>query len=212
MVDWLSNLQFWKKHYHLVAKFPSYSHFFIFFCYNIVLAPFKLALKVSKLTISFVSSLELVRQVQTFLPKVKSPQEQQQSIKIQKRPFAKQECKHTVPCRNDFEALFPKKCQICKPIANWYIKGVQYTGSPFQYQNGYWDLLLWYCICPTQPLFTNTETAMLSSVQMISSLVSLRMRRLSQAANIWECCWKDQSRLVTSPISLFLCSLLYNEI
>ena len=132
--------------------------------------------------------------------------------KYKKRPFSKQECKHTAPCRNDFEALFPKKCQICKPIANWYIKGVQYTGSPFQYQNGYWDLLLWYCICPTQPIFTNTETAMLSSVQMISSLVSLRTRRLSQAANIWECCWKDQSRLVTSPISLFLCSLLCNEI
>ena len=47
--------------------------------------------------------------------------------KYKKRPFSKQECKHTAPCRNDFEALFPKKCQICKPIANWYIKGVQYT-------------------------------------------------------------------------------------
>ena len=25
--------------------------------------------------------------------------------------------------------------------------------------------------------------------------------------NIWECCWKDQSHLVTPPISLFLCPL-----
>ena len=38
----------------------------------------------------------------------------------------------------------------------------KWTGSPFQYQNGYWDLLFWYCICPTQPIFTNTETAILS--------------------------------------------------
>ena len=37
------------------------------------------------------------------------------------------------------------------------------TGSPFQCQNGYWDLLFWYIICPTQPIFTNTETAMLST-------------------------------------------------
>ena len=29
--------------------------------------------------------------------------------KYKKRPFAKQERKHTVPCRNDFEALFTKK-------------------------------------------------------------------------------------------------------
>ena len=40
--------------------------------------------------------------------------------------------------------------------------GFEWTGSPFQYQNGYWDLLFWYCICQTQPIFTNTETAMLS--------------------------------------------------
>ena len=36
---------------------------------------------------------------------------------------------------------------------------------PFQYQNGYWDLLFWYwySIFPTKPIFTNTETAMLSN-------------------------------------------------
>ena len=117
MVDWLSNLQFWKKHCHLVAKFPSNSHFFLFFfCYNIVLAPFKLALKVSKLTISFVSSLELVRQVQAFLPKGKSPQEEQKSIKIQKKTICKKNA--NIPCLAAmiliFEALFPKKFQICK--------------------------------------------------------------------------------------------------
>ena len=66
-----------------------FSFFLFFFCYNIVLAPFKLALKVSKLTISFVSSLELVRQVQAFLPKGKSPQEQQQSLKIQNKTICK---------------------------------------------------------------------------------------------------------------------------
>ena len=101
-----------KKHYHLVAKFPSYSHFFyFFFCYNIVLAPFKLALKVSKLTISFVSSLELVRQVQAFLPKGKSPQEEQKSIKIQKKDHLQKKRKHTVPCCNDFDfwSTFPQK-------------------------------------------------------------------------------------------------------
>ena len=86
MVDWLLKLQFRKRHCHLVAKFPSYSHFF---CYNIVLAPFKLALKVSKLTISFVSSLELVRQVQPFYNKGKSPEEQQQSLKIQNKTICK---------------------------------------------------------------------------------------------------------------------------
>ena len=71
---------------------PSFLHILIlsiFFCYNIVLAPFKLALKVSKLTISFVSSLELVRQVQPFYKKGKSPQEQQQSLKIQNKTICK---------------------------------------------------------------------------------------------------------------------------
>ena len=38
------------------------------------------------------------------------------------------------------------------------------TGSQFQYQNGYWDLLFGYSICPTQPIFTNTESAMLSKI------------------------------------------------
>ena len=37
-----------------------------------------------------------------------------------------------------------------------------YVRCMFQYQNGCWDLLFWYCICPTQPIFTNTETAILS--------------------------------------------------
>ena len=108
-VDWLSNLQFWKKHCHLVAKFPSYSHFFYFFCYNIVLAPFKLALKVSKLTISFVSSLKLVRQVQNFLPKGKSPQEQQQSIKIQKKTICKTRMQTYRAVPQWFWSTFPQK-------------------------------------------------------------------------------------------------------
>ena len=33
---------------------------------------------------------------------------------------------------------------------------------PVQYQKSYLDLGFWYCICPTQPIITNTETAMLS--------------------------------------------------
>ena len=90
---------------------PSFLQILIFFCYNIVLAPFKLALKVSKLTISFVSSLELVRQVQAFLPKGKSPQEEQKSIKIQKKTICKKNA--NIPCLAAmiliFEALFPKK-------------------------------------------------------------------------------------------------------
>ena len=32
-----------------------------------------------------------------------------------------------------------------------------------QYQKSYLDLGFRYCICPTQPIFTNTETAMLST-------------------------------------------------
>ena len=32
---------------------------------------------------------------------------------------------------------------------------------PVQYQMSYLDLGFWYSICPTQPIFTNTETAML---------------------------------------------------
>ena len=99
----------------IVIWLPSFLHILIFsiffFCYNIVLAPFKLALKVSKLTISFVSSLELVRQVQAFLPKGKSPQEEQKSIKIQKKTICKKNA--NIPCLAAmiliFEALFPKK-------------------------------------------------------------------------------------------------------
>ena len=34
---------------------------------------------------------------------------------------------------------------------------------PVQYQKSYLDLGFWYSICPTQPIFTNTETAMLST-------------------------------------------------
>lgn len=33
---------------------------------------------------------------------------------------------------------------------------------PVQYQMSYLDLGFWYSICPTQPIFTNTETAILS--------------------------------------------------
>ena len=35
---------------------------------------------------------------------------------------------------------------------------------PVQYQMSYLDLGFWYSICPTQPIFTNTETAMLLKV------------------------------------------------
>ena len=33
-------------------------------------------------------------------------------------------------------------------------------GTSSQYQKSYLDLGFWYCICPTQPIITNTETAM----------------------------------------------------
>ena len=36
-------------------------------------------------------------------------------------------------------------------------------GTSFQYQKSHLDLGFWYCICPTQSIFTNTETAMLST-------------------------------------------------
>ena len=86
-----------------------FSFFFFFFCYNIVLAPFKLALKVSKLTISFVSSLELVRQVQPFYKKGKSPQEQQQSLKIQKKTICKTRMQTYRALPRWFWGTFPQK-------------------------------------------------------------------------------------------------------
>ena len=38
---------------------------------------------------------------------------------------------------------------------------------PVQYQKSYLDLGFWYSICPTQPIFTNTETAMLSNEYLL---------------------------------------------
>ena len=36
-------------------------------------------------------------------------------------------------------------------------------GTSSKYQKSYLDLGFLYCICPTRPIITNTETAMLSS-------------------------------------------------
>ena len=44
------------------------------------------------------------------------------------------------------------------PVFSLQLFTVTLDRVPFQYQNGYWDLLF----CPTQPIFTNTETALLS--------------------------------------------------
>ena len=152
MVDWLSNLQFWKKHCHLVAKFQFFSATTLSWLHLSWLWKFQSWQSRLFHRWNWCGKSRLFYQKGNLLKNNNNPS------KYKKRPFAKQERKHTVPCRNNFEA---KKCQICKPIANWYIKGVQYTGSPFQYQNGYWDLLHWNSICPTQPIFTNTDTAML---------------------------------------------------
>ena len=93
--------------------------FSIFFCYNIVLAPFKLALKVSKLTISFVSSLKLVRQVQTFLPK-REISSRTTTIHQNTKKYHLQNKNANISCLAAMilKHFSPKKCQICKPIAS----------------------------------------------------------------------------------------------
>ena len=214
MVDWLSNLQFWKKHYHLVAKFPSYSHFLFFSATTLSGLHLSWLWKFQSWQSRLFHRWNWCGKSRLFYQKGNLLKNNNNPSKYKKDHFQNKNANIPRLAAMILKHFSPKNVKFVNQSQIDTLKAysIHYTGSPFQYQNGYWDLLLWYCICPTQPIFTNTETAMLSSVQMISSLVSLRMRRISQAANIWECCWKDQSRLVTSPISLFLCSLLCNEI
>ena len=60
----------------------------------------------------------------------------------------------------------PFKCldtwNICPPSSCSHLHLSSRQGTSSQYQKSYLDLGFWYCICPTQPIITNTETAMLS--------------------------------------------------
>ena len=54
---------------------------------------------------------------------------------------------------------------------------------PVQFQKSYLDLGFWYSICPTQPIFTNTSTAMPSSP---AQLVTLSLcQSISECVSQW---------------------------
>jgi len=60
-----------------------------------------------------------------------------------------------------------------------FARHVHLDRVPVQYPRSYLDLGFRYCICPTQPIFTNTETAMLSTFTGPSAdrILGLNMNR-----------------------------------
>ena len=69
-----------------------------------------------------------------------------------------------------YDTIFQSACSVRKSRR---VNQISFSLSSFarhvhfrqgQYQKSYLDLGFRYCICPTQPIFTNTETAMLSTL------------------------------------------------